>query len=188
MFMSKKLLAILIAVLASLTAYYIDNKKAKEIVNLNIKEKEKFLSENAREWLRKGNFFTYNSKYKIFYILEKINDVSKNIEEKSSASVQNGDLVNVFLHGCPRSSFDFKKIWDQFLSSKERKSNSNQYLLSFDYLGYGFSDKPLDYTYSIFVKADMIERIFLQLNINNINLIETFLFFKNVSLNVVFDY
>jgi pimeloyl-ACP methyl ester carboxylesterase len=39
-------------------------------------------------------------------------------------------------------------------------------------IGFGFSDKPLDYTYSIFDYADLFEKIMLRLNINTaVNLI-----------------
>lgn len=44
-------------------------------------------------------------------------------------------------------------------------------MLAFDYLGYGFSDKPLNYDYSIFDMADMSERLLIHLNVKSVMLI-----------------
>ena len=46
--------------------------------------------------------------------------------------------------------------------------NKIKSLLAFDYVGYGFSDKPLDYEYSIFDYADMVDKLLLHLNIRKV--------------------
>ncbi len=55
----------------------------------------------------------------------------------------------VLLHGFPTASWDWHRIWPML-------SSQNQ-LLSLDMLGFGFSDKPRDYAYSIEDQADLVQ-------------------------------
>ena len=147
----------------------------------NIKEfeiqKESF-SKNVLDWWNKGTFYLYKNNYHIFNVLSKIElDKGNLIEVKmdSRSKLPASTVVNVFLHGFPTSSFDYSKLWSQFLFSKEHLAkelaNGAIFLLAFDYIGYGFSDKPFNYTYSIFDNADLVENLLLNFNILNINLI-----------------
>ena len=65
----------------------------------------------------------------------------------------------VFLHGFPTSSFDYKKVWNM-LSDEYR-------LISFDLLGFGFSDKPRKKKYSILEQADIVEEVLSSLGITS---------------------
>lgn len=56
----------------------------------------------------------------------------------------------VLLHGFPGSSFDWRLVVDA-LSPRWR-------VLTFDFLGYGLSDKP-DQVYSLFDQADLVEQL-----------------------------
>lgn len=56
--------------------------------------------------------------------------------------------VLVLLHGFPGSSFDWRLVMDA-LAPRWR-------VLTFDFLGYGFSPKP-DQPYSLFAQADLVE-------------------------------
>jgi len=117
-----------------------------------------------KKWNEKGQYFTYKNVYKIFYVhqelLEKTNDVY-------------GDepITILFLHGFPTSSYDYIKIWNQFNDENKMFGNRKVSLLAFDYLGYGFSDKPVDYEYSLFDNADMVERLLMKLDIKSVTLI-----------------
>ena len=51
------------------------------------------------------------------------------------------------IHGYPLSSWDWNRIWDHLCKDYE--------LAAADMLGFGFSDKPLDYAYSVSDHADM---------------------------------
>lgn len=83
------------------------------------------------DWLNSGYFIHYKD-HKIFY--------------RHTRSEKECVLL---LHGFPTSSFDWQKIWNRL---------AQQYwLLAPDFLGFGFSDKPKDYKYSIFDQADMLE-------------------------------
>lgn len=57
----------------------------------------------------------------------------------------------LLLHGFPTSSWDWKDVWSALLPGRR--------LISFDYLGFGFSDKPRDGNYSIFGYADQVEAV-----------------------------
>ncbi|TGK07522.1 alpha/beta hydrolase [Leptospira semungkisensis] len=85
-------------------------------------------------WKASGSFFEWKKK-KLFY--------------KISGE---GEAI-LLLHGFPTSSWDWKDVWEQ-LSQKYK-------LLTFDYLGFGFSEKPKEGHYSIFEYADQAE-FFLQ--------------------------
>ena len=61
----------------------------------------------------------------------------------------------LLLHGFPTSSADFDDVWDAL--AKERP------LASFDFLGFGLSDKPRDYGYSLFEQADVATRVVREL-------------------------
>jgi len=55
------------------------------------------------------------------------------------------------LHGFPTSSFDWHRVWDTLCTRRR--------LLSFDFLGFGDSDKPADHDYSIHEQADIAEAL-----------------------------
>jgi pimeloyl-ACP methyl ester carboxylesterase len=55
------------------------------------------------------------------------------------------------LHGFPTSSFDFKSVWPA-LVEKHR-------VVTLDFPGFGFSDKPRDFSYSLIEQADIVEMI-----------------------------
>jgi pimeloyl-ACP methyl ester carboxylesterase len=56
----------------------------------------------------------------------------------------------LLLHGYPSSSYDWRHIVEQL---------PNQRLTSFDFLGFGLSDKPREHVYSLLSQADLAERV-----------------------------
>lgn len=65
----------------------------------------------------------------------------------------------LMLHGFPESSFSYHKVVAGLSRVFER-------IVLFDFLGYGFSDKPADrYTYSLFEQADVALQLWRQLGI-----------------------
>lgn len=85
---------------------------------------------NIGQWQREGKTFRYGS-HKIFY--------------RESGR---GEAL-LFLHGFPTASWDWHKIWaplaDRF------------HLIAPDFIGFGFSDKPRRYVYSIHDQANLVE-------------------------------
>lgn len=56
----------------------------------------------------------------------------------------------LFLHGYPSSSYDWRYAFD--------KLDGNR-LMTFDFLGFGLSDKPRDQVYSLRTQADIVEEL-----------------------------
>ena len=100
---------------------------------------------NSLDWKSKGKIITINNR-NIFVI----------DEGKSK------DIL-VILHGYPTSSFDYYKALP-FLTKKYR-------VIIHDHLGFGFSDKPLDYSYSLIEQADIALQLWKHLSLENVTLL-----------------
>lgn len=83
------------------------------------------------EWKADGQYFDYKS---------------QQIFTRDRGNGQNLLLI----HGFPTASWDWYKMWD--------KLESGFRLLTLDMLGFGFSGKPRNYSYSILDQADLIEQ------------------------------
>lgn len=59
--------------------------------------------------------------------------------------------VVLILHGFPSSSYDWRLVVPEL--AKRRR------VVTFDFLGYGLSDKPIDARYSLFEQADLAEAV-----------------------------
>lgn len=118
-------------------------------------------SNEYKDWHSRGKQFAYKNQKNLFYVYEQLRETNAN--EK--------DHVIVLLHGFPTSSFDYIKLW-RLLASKDSHVRSKYTgLLTFDFLGYGLSEKPLDYEYSIFDHADQVDALLSHLKITKITLI-----------------
>ena len=69
----------------------------------------------------------------------------------------------VILHGYPTSSYDYYKVLPE-LTQKYR-------IIIHDHLGFGFSDKPLDYSYSLIEQADFALQLWKQLGLTKVTLL-----------------
>jgi pimeloyl-ACP methyl ester carboxylesterase len=65
-------------------------------------------------------------------------------------SVDGGDPVLVLLHGFPSRSYDFRQLL---------ALTGDRAALTFDFLGFGLSDKPHGHRYSLFWQADLVEEL-----------------------------
>ncbi len=93
---------------------------------------------NAAEWKENGKVFRHRG-HNIFYRLD-----------------GTGDPV-VFLHGFPTSSWDWEKVWPDL---------TKEFLcIAPDFIGYGYSDKPHEYNYSILDQADLVENLLRELRV-----------------------
>src|SRR5687768_6973327 len=100
---------------------------------------------NLDDWKQSGKYFDYKG-LSIFY-------------RQSRAS----DEVLLCLHGFPTSSFDYHKIWDK-LAEKFA-------VLSFDLIGYGFSAKPVNFDYTTFNQADLLQALLGNLKIKRVHIL-----------------
>jgi pimeloyl-ACP methyl ester carboxylesterase len=99
----------------------------------------------ALEWKQKGKFINIFGR-EIFLIDEGHNQETL-----------------VILHGYPTSSYDYQKVLSEL---------SKQYrVIIHDHLGFGFSEKPLDYSYSLIEQADVALQIWKQLNLKKVTLL-----------------
>ena len=71
--------------------------------------------------------------------------------------------VLVCLHGFPTSSWDWHKVWPA-LTARYR-------VIAPDFIGYGFSDKPRPYEYSLFDQTDLVEGLLHSLGIGEVLLL-----------------
>lgn len=71
--------------------------------------------------------------------------------------------VLLCLHGFPTASWDWHRLWPE-LTSRWR-------VLALDMLGYGFSDKPADYDYSLLDQADIHEELLAFLGVRRVHLL-----------------
>lgn len=100
---------------------------------------------NAQQWKENGKFIDIFGRK--FFMIDK----------------GNSDKTLVILHGYPTSSYDYYKVLDQL---------SQQYrVIIHDHLGFGFSDKPLDYSYSLIEQADIALELWKQLGLKNVTLL-----------------
>lgn len=82
-----------------------------------------------------------------------------NIDGRSVYVQMRGRGPNVFLlHGFPTSSYD----WGPVMSRLEDRWR----LVTFDFWGYGLTDKPVAFSYSLFEQANLVESIAKELRID----------------------
>ena len=75
----------------------------------------------------------------------------------------NSEETMVILHGYPTSSYDYFKVLPE-LTKKYR-------VIIHDHLGFGFSEKPLDYSYSLIEQADVALQLWKQLGLTKVTLL-----------------
>nr|XP_030700950.1 mesoderm-specific transcript homolog protein-like isoform X2 [Globicephala melas] len=103
------------------------------------------LSPALHSWKSSGKFFTYKG-LRIFY--------------QDSVGVVGSPEIVVLLHGFPTSSYDWYKIWEGLTLRFHR-------VITLDFLGFGFSDKPRPHHYSIFEQASIVEVLWRHLGLPN---------------------
>ena len=142
----KNFLSVLTLIVALIVGWnYFDQKSNEQL--------EAEFSLVLQNWFKQGNFYIYKNIHKIFYVKEEL------VADENLPSI-------VLLHGFPTSSYDYQKLWNLL-----RQENRFKSLITFDYLGYGFSDKPLNYEYSIFDMADMVDKLLIHLNTSSVYLV-----------------
>ncbi|MEE9408887.1 MAG: alpha/beta hydrolase [Polaribacter sp.] len=106
----------------------------------------------SNDWKQKGEYISVFGR-KLFVI---DSNVIANEMKQSQETL-------VILHGYPTSSYDYYKVLPQ-LSKKYR-------VIIHDHLGFGFSDKPLDYSYSLIEQAEVALQLWKQLGLTKVTLL-----------------
>ena len=107
----------------------------------------------ANDWKSKGEFITVNDR-KLFVI-----DTSSFF----STEDQVPSKTMVVLHGYPTSSYDYYKVLP--------KLSKHYRVIIHEHLGFGFSDKPLDYSYSLLDQADLALQLWQLLGVKKVHLL-----------------
>lgn len=107
----------------------------------------------ANDWKSKGEFITVNDR-KLFVV-----DTSSFFSSDNKIPTE----TMVVLHGYPTSSYDYYKVLPE-LSKHYR-------VIIHDHLGFGFSDKPLDYSYSLLDQADLALQLWQLLGVKKVHLL-----------------
>ena len=102
---------------------------------------------NAQQWFDKGRLVEVNGK-NLFVV---------------DTDPHSNKPVMVILHGYPTCSFDYYKALD-YLSQDFR-------VIVHDHLGFGYSDKPKDYSYSLLEQAKFALNLWQQLGVNHAHIL-----------------
>lgn len=97
-------------------------------------------SYSLHDWNQKGKKFRWND-HEIFFI-----------------DADNDNPPLLLIHGFPTASFDWRKVWDKLCE--------NFRPIAIDMIGFGFSDKPKSFDYTIKNQASLIIDLTKRLNIN----------------------
>ncbi|AXI04736.1 alpha/beta hydrolase [Aquirhabdus parva] len=97
-------------------------------------------------WKAKGLFFSHRG-YRIF----------SRVEGPAPAPVL------LLIHGFPTASWDWEAIWPAL--------TRHYRVMTLDMIGFGFSDKPMDYPYSIMDQADIFERLLAEHQVQSYHLL-----------------
>lgn len=79
------------------------------------------------------------------------------------AGDEHGGTPVLCLHGFPTASWDFAEVVER-LSRRRR-------VITFDFLGYGFSDKPREHAYSLFEQADLVLAVAREFGLSRVHLV-----------------
>jgi len=99
---------------------------------------------DAAAWKEAGKFYSFRG-HAIFYRLE-----------------GSGEPI-LLIHGFPTSSWDWAPIWSD-LAAK-------YIVVAPDLIGYGYSEKPVEYNYSIMNQADLVEGLLAELRITKVRIL-----------------
>jgi pimeloyl-ACP methyl ester carboxylesterase len=110
-------------------------------------------------WQAGGDYFIYRRfdvHYNIFY------RDSAQSSTKKDASEELAKPILLLIHGFPTASIDWHGVWTEF--------NKHFRLITLDMMGFGLSDKPKEYQYSIHDQADIVQSLLNTLGITNYHL------------------
>lgn len=100
---------------------------------------------NFNIWRETAKNFRYKNQHDIFY------------QESGQ-----GESI-LMLHGFPTASWDWWKIWTPL--------SKNYHLLAPDFIGFGYSDKPRKYNYSIIDQADLIASLLKEKQLKKVHIL-----------------
>ncbi len=100
---------------------------------------------NTEQWKSSGTFHTILGKQ--VFVVDK----------------GNAPKTMVILHGYPTSSYDYWMVIDRL--------SENYRVIVHDHVGFGFSDKPIDYSYSLIEQAEVALTLWKSLHLNEVEIL-----------------
>ncbi|MDX1960279.1 MAG: alpha/beta hydrolase [Leptospiraceae bacterium] len=73
-----------------------------------------------------------------------------------------GEVI-LLVHGFPTASYDYNLIWKELISKYR--------VITYDMIGFGFSDKPKSFEYSIMKQADLLESVLKNLGVQKVKIL-----------------
>ena len=110
---------------------------------------------SSKQWQDEGDYFCYrkfDTDYQIFFR-----------DSARSSLIETSKPVLVLIHGFPTASIDWQHVWSS-LSEYFR-------LITLDMIGFGLSDKPQNYSYSIHDQGDIFQTLLNKLDIVNYHIL-----------------
>jgi pimeloyl-ACP methyl ester carboxylesterase len=107
------------------------------------------------DWMQGGDYFSYRKDehdYTIFYC-----------DPAKSSTLEKHKPTLLLIHGFPTASIDWQHVWPH-LAKHFR-------LITLDMIGFGLSDKPIDYAYSIGDQADIFQALLKRLEVSEYHLL-----------------
>ncbi len=108
------------------------------------------------DWMQKGDYFSFekdNNQHQVFYCDSYKNNDVPAVEKP----------VLVLIHGFPTASIDWQYLWPNLIRHFR--------VICLDMLGFGLSDKPKDFPYSIAAQADIFQALLTRLDIQSFHLL-----------------
>ena len=75
-----------------------------------------------------------------------------------------GEMALLLIHGFPTASWDYAQLWPALRKRFGR-------LITLDMLGFGFSDKPADHSYTLIEQADIHEALLTKLGVKRVHIL-----------------
>lgn len=110
---------------------------------------------NISQWQGAGDFFIYR-KHDIDYRIFFRDSAQYSLQEMTKPAL-------LLIHGFPTASIDWQHLWP-VLSAHFR-------LVTLDMMGFGLSDKPFKYQYSIHDQADIFQTLLNELDIHHYHIL-----------------
>ena len=110
-------------------------------------------NKTAEQWFDDGNYHFING-HRLFVI---DSTRSENLNDSVDLGQKQKPILCI-LHGFPTSSYDYWKVLD--ILAKEYR------VIIHDHLGFGYSDKPIDYSYSLVEQTDMALSLWKSMGVN----------------------
>lgn len=123
------------------------------------KTQHSLLGSSLRQWYQAGQYYDYQG-LNIYYQDSDNNEINHANGIVDTTSTRPALLL---IHGFPTASWDWVKIWSQL--------TVHYRVVTLDMIGFGFSDKPVNFNYTIAEQANVFEALLRYLDIKDCHIV-----------------